>query len=87
MLNILATKRNDSILLDGYIEVHKQTCNLDDCPLKVKFIKNIGISKLFQTNDEALNEKYSVIFQLIYKMYFSGVKRYYLFYFSNNLFL
>lgn len=74
-LSFIATNRNDSILLDGYIEIHRQSCNLDDCPLKSKFIKNIGISKLFQTNDEFLNEKFAVIFQLIYKMYFTGVKR------------
>ena len=33
------------ILLDGYMEMHKQSCNKDDCPLKQKTLKNNRFTK------------------------------------------
>ena len=69
--------RNSAILLDGYIEVHKQVCNKEDCPLKVKGQQNQRLNKAFQVvNQEALNEKYSKLYQLIYKFYFYGIKKF-----------
>ena len=37
--------RNSAILLDGYIEIHKQSCSKDDCPLKQKLVKNNRFTK------------------------------------------
>jgi hypothetical protein len=45
LLEWQATSRNAAILLDGYIEIHKQTCNQEDCPLKQKTVKNTRIAK------------------------------------------
>jgi hypothetical protein len=33
---IRADNKTSSILIDGYIEVHRQTCTKDDCPAKNK---------------------------------------------------
>jgi PAS domain S-box-containing protein len=71
-----ATNRNAAILLDGYIEIHKQTCNKDDCPLKQKVVKNSRLTKSLLNNDENLNEKYALLIQLLYKMYFYGIKKF-----------
>lgn len=44
------TNRNSAILLDGYIEIHKQSCNQDDCPLKQKAVKNNRFTKNLMSN-------------------------------------
>jgi hypothetical protein len=71
----LAFDHNASILLDGFTEIHREGCILEDCPLKMRYFKNAALFKLFQGNDEALNEKLSIIYQLIYKMYYDGIKK------------
>ena len=38
-------KRNASVLLNGYIEIHKKSCNREDCPLKQKLAKNNRFAK------------------------------------------
>lgn len=38
------TSKTASILLDGYLEVHRQTCNKDDCASKVKKLSNNRIA-------------------------------------------
>ena len=40
-----ATDKNAAILLDGYVELHKQTCNKEDCPLKQKNMKSSMMHK------------------------------------------
>ena len=47
---IIVTNRNAAILLDGYIEIHKQTCNKDDCPLKQKVMKSSRLTKTILSN-------------------------------------
>lgn len=71
-----STNRNAAILLDGYIEIHKQTCNKEDCPLKQKVLKNNRLTKTLLNSDESLNEKYALLIQLLYKMYFYGIKKF-----------
>jgi len=45
-----ASHRNSAILLDGYIEIHKQSCNKEDCPLKQKVVKNNRFTKNLMSN-------------------------------------
>jgi len=71
-----AANRNSAILLDGYIEIHKQSCNKDDCPLKAKVVKNNRFTKNLMSQDETLNEKYALLIQLLYKMYSYGIKKF-----------
>jgi hypothetical protein len=71
-----AANRNSAILLDGYIEIHKQSCNKDDCPLKQKVVKNNRFTKNLMSQDETLNEKYALLIQLLYKMYSYGIKKF-----------
>ena len=40
LISLQATDKNAAILLDGYVELHKQTCNKEDCPLKQKNMKS-----------------------------------------------
>ena len=40
-----SSNRNATVLLDGYIEIHKQNCQKDQCPLKQKTVKNNRITK------------------------------------------
>lgn len=68
--------RNAAILLDGYIEIHRQTCNQDDCPLKQKVLKSNRMTKSLMSSDENLNEKYALLVQLLYKMFFHGIKKF-----------
>ena len=64
-------------MLDGYIELHKQTCTKEDCPLKNKNTKSNPIPKNINFNsDEFLNEKYSLLIQLLNRMYFYGIKKF-----------
>ena len=77
LINWQATNKNAAILLDGYVEIHKQTCNKDDCPLKQKNIKsNIMNKNLNFHADDILNEKYGLLIQLLNKMYFYGIKKF-----------
>ena len=72
-----STNKNAAILLDGYVEIHKQTCNKDDCPLKQKNLKNqIMKNKAIVNGDESNNEKFNLLIQLINKMYFYGLKKF-----------
>jgi hypothetical protein len=72
-----ATDKNAAILLDGYVELHKQTCNKEDCPLKQKNMKTNMLHKNLNFNsDEFLNEKYGLLIQLLNKMYFYGIKKF-----------
>jgi len=71
-----SSNRNSAILLDGYIEIHKQSCNQDDCPLKQKVVKNNRFTKNLMSQDETLNEKYALLIQLLYKMYSQGIKKF-----------
>jgi len=71
-----ATNKNAAILLDGYLEIHKQSCNMDDCPLRQKSIKNNRFTKSLMNQDESLNEKYAILIQLLYKMYDQGIKKF-----------
>ena len=48
---LIASSRNAAILLDGYIEIHKQTCTKDDCPLKQKLVKNNKLTKSLFSNE------------------------------------
>lgn len=77
VLFYLATSQNAGILLDGYIEVHKQTCNQEDCPLRQKTVKNIRLAKnVMGTEDNNVSERYALLIQLLYKMYLQGIKKF-----------
>ncbi len=73
----LVSHRNATILLDGYIEIHKQTCNKEDCPLKEKNqIKKRLLSQSRRGNKQKINEKKQLILQLVQKMYYYGIKKF-----------
>jgi len=76
LLQWQSTNKNAEILLDGYIEIHKQICNHEDCPLKQSMSKNSRFTKSLMNQDESLNEKYAVLIQLIYKIYHQGIKKF-----------
>jgi len=50
MIEWQAANKNSAVLLDGYIEIHKQSCNQEDCPLKQKVIKNNRFAKNLMSN-------------------------------------
>ena len=64
------------ILLDGYLEIHKQTCNKEDCPLKQKVLKNNRLLKTLNKSDDLMAEKYGLLVQLLYQMYAQGIKKF-----------
>lgn len=72
-----ATNKNASILLDGYIEIHKQTCNKEDCPLKQKAVKtNFNKNKnIAAGTDEVMSDKTNLLIKLLDKMYYYGIKK------------
>lgn len=68
---------NASVLIDGFIETHKQMCNLDDCPLNQKFSKgNRFYQSIVKKEDDDVSEKYIQLCHLIYQMYIQGIKKF-----------
>jgi len=68
--------KNAAILLDGYMEIHKQSWKKDEDPQKTKGVKNNRFTKSLMNQDETLNEKYALLIQMLYKMYFFGIKKF-----------
>jgi len=59
------------------MELHKQTCSKEDCPLKQKNNKSTSIQKNMNFHsDEFLNEKYRLLIQLLNRMYCYGIKKF-----------
>ena len=69
------THRKSQILLDGYIELHKQVCAKEECPLKQNEFKTgthfINGSRQNITTDDQIVSKYVPLIHLLNKMYFS----------------
>jgi len=42
---------NAAILLKGYLEIHKKSCNKEDCPLKQNDAKNARFAKSLMSNE------------------------------------
>lgn len=71
-----ATNKNAAILLDGYIEIHKQTCNKEDCPLKQKITKgNYKQTRGAAGNDDIMTDKTNLLIKLLDRMYYYGIKK------------
>ncbi|CAD8148889.1 unnamed protein product [Paramecium pentaurelia] len=62
--------RNSYMLLVGYIEKHKETCNYDDCPLKTKLKQK----KKGSQND--INEIIRGLIQELDRMFVQGLKKF-----------
>lgn len=73
-----STNKNASILLDGYIEIHKQTCNKEDCPLKQKVVKSNFKSNKNNAagSDDVNNDKTNLLYKLLDRMYYYGIKKF-----------
>ena len=72
-----STNKNAAILLDGYIEIHKQTCNKEDCPLKQKISKgNFKQGRAATSgNDDVMTDKTNLLIKLLDRMYYYGIKK------------
>ncbi len=60
LIHMHSFNKNAAILLDGYIETHRGTCNEEDCPLKQK-LKTTRITKSLIDADDNMNEKYALL--------------------------
>ncbi|KAL4453179.1 hypothetical protein ABPG74_015410 [Tetrahymena malaccensis] len=81
LINLLQMYKLDQqihITLDGYIEIHKQLCNKQDCSLVAKNNQKINrILKQIKTNNPEIdNEKHAKIIQVVYQMFYEGTKRF-----------
>jgi PAS domain S-box-containing protein len=76
LMQMEASNKNAKVLLKGYIEVHKKSCNKDDCPLRQKMMKNNRFAKTLMTRDENMNERLALYIQLLYKTYSEGVAKF-----------
>ncbi|EGR29851.1 PAS domain S-box family protein [Ichthyophthirius multifiliis] len=66
-------------ILDGYVEIHKQNCQREDCPIVVKNNLKINrIIKQIQANNQndIQNEKHCKLIHLVYTMFLEGVKKF-----------
>ncbi|CAD8180493.1 unnamed protein product [Paramecium octaurelia] len=73
LLSLLDKNDQHSLLmLDGFIEIHKQTCYRNDCVLKSKKILNEK-NKHSSLQDM---ERYTVFIELISQMYYDGIKQF-----------
>ncbi|EAS07526.3 PAS domain S-box protein (macronuclear) [Tetrahymena thermophila SB210] len=75
------TSKTASILLDGYLEVHKQTCQREDCAAKQKKNVNSRVAKNLinvsqSIENQADRDKINILYQVIYHMFFYGVKKF-----------
>jgi PAS domain S-box-containing protein len=74
------THRKSQILLDGYIELHKQCCAKEECPLKQNEFKTgthfiNGSRQSIITDDQSVS-KYVPMIHLLNKMYFYGIRKF-----------
>jgi len=45
LMQMEAANKNAKVLLKGYLEVHKKSCNKEDCPLRQKMAKHNRFAK------------------------------------------
>ncbi|CAD8098653.1 unnamed protein product [Paramecium primaurelia] len=64
--------QHSSLMLDGFIEIHKQTCYRNDCVLKSKKSLN-DKNKHVSLQDM---ERYTVFIELISQIYYDGIKQF-----------
>jgi len=76
LMQMEETNKNARVLLKGYLEVHKKSCNRDDCPLRQKMAKNNRFAKTLMTRDENMSERLALYIQLLSKTYSEGVAKF-----------
>lgn len=79
MLQRYKVDRQTHIVMDGYIEIHKQVCTKVDCSLVAKNNQKINrILKQIKANNplEVDNDKHAKIIQVVYQMFYEGTKRF-----------
>ncbi len=78
LLDTQETSHNSAVLLDGYLEVHKQDCPEPECPLKRKnkVLHNNKIIRNLLSNDPNIKEKEAIIVYLVYQIYTQGMKKF-----------
>ncbi|CAD8108800.1 unnamed protein product [Paramecium sonneborni] len=67
-----------AVILDGYIEVHRQTCEKLDCPLK-KYKPGWNkrlIQQIKQNNSEVKNDKQALLILTFYKILDQGLEKF-----------
>ncbi|CAK91236.1 unnamed protein product (macronuclear) [Paramecium tetraurelia] len=64
--------QHSSLMLDGFIEVHKQTCYRNDCILKFK--KSLNEKNKYASLHDM--ERYTVFIELISQIYYDGIKQF-----------
>ncbi|CAD8076309.1 unnamed protein product [Paramecium primaurelia] len=73
LLQLLDKNDQHSLLmLDGFIEIHKQTCYRNDCILKAK--KSLNDKNKHATLQDI--ERYTVFIELISQIYYDGIKQF-----------
>jgi len=78
LLDTQETSHNSAVLLDGYLEVHKQDCAEAECPLKRrnKVLHNNKIIRNLLSSDPNIKEKEAIIVYLVYQIYIQGLKKF-----------
>jgi len=69
LIDIHKTDKNANILLTGYVEKHKDTCDEEDCPLKVKRKKRASVSS-------EMDEMTLGLILVCDRMYQTGIKKF-----------
>ncbi|CAD8188241.1 unnamed protein product [Paramecium pentaurelia] len=67
-----------AVILDGYIEVHRQTCEKSDCPLK-KYKPGWNkrlIQQIKQNNSEVKNDKQALLILTLYRILDQGLEKF-----------
>ncbi|CAD8110362.1 unnamed protein product [Paramecium sonneborni] len=64
--------QHSSLMLDGFIEIHKQTCYRNDCVLKSK--KSLNDRNKHTALQDM--ERYTVFIELISQIYYDGIKQF-----------
>ena len=81
MENLLQTHikdKNNAIILEGYLEFHKNTCNKDDCPLKQHHVPKTAILEQagHLINSDGNSDHQLLIITTLSRMFFYAIKKF-----------
>lgn len=81
LMALFPDDKDSSILLDGYFEIHKHTCQNEDCPMKGKNPKANTMVANRQKIDsrpdrKAIEEKKNTLVSLMHELFINGVKKF-----------
>ncbi|KRX02121.1 PAS domain [Pseudocohnilembus persalinus] len=74
LLTLYKTDKQVSILLDGFLDYHRQLCIVDECPSKKRLMKNTKLTK--QLREEKVPETLITLLAVIQGMFYLALQKF-----------